>query len=115
MKLIMMTAALMLGGTAVAQTTGETTTTTSTTTTTTAGQTVAPGNTSPETDARGIPVISAPAVAPPGYNQGARTLPPGSAIPTVTPPTPTAAGPLPPCTRTVTDRCTQTYERGRAR
>lgn len=79
------------------------------------GQTVAPGNTSPETDARGIRVISAPAEAPAGYNQGARTLPPGSAIPTVAPPTTTAAGPLPPCTRTVTDRCTQTYERGRAR
>jgi hypothetical protein len=79
------------------------------------GQTVAPGNTSPETDARGIRVISAPAEAPAGYNQGARTLPPGSAIPTVAAPTPTSAGPLPPCTRTVTDRCTQTYERGRAR
>ncbi|HLL30577.1 MAG TPA: hypothetical protein VK403_06245 [Allosphingosinicella sp.] len=133
-----MAAALMLGSAAVAQTTAEeddtdaaatqsTTTTSTTTTTTTApahdmstmgmaqGQTVAPGNTSPETDARGIPVISAPAVAPAGYNQGARTLPPGSAIPTVAPPAPTAAGPLPPCTRTVTDRCTQTYERGRAR
>jgi hypothetical protein len=36
-------------------------------------------------------------------------------MPTVASPTPTAAGPLPPCTRTVTDRCTQTYERGRAR
>jgi hypothetical protein len=79
------------------------------------GQTVAPGNTSPETDARGIRVISAPAEAPAGYNQGARTLPPGSPIPTVAAPTTTAAGPLPPCTRTVTDRCTQTYERGRAR
>jgi hypothetical protein len=79
------------------------------------GQTVAPGNTSPETDARGIRVISAPAEAPAGYNQGARTVPAGSAMPTVAAPTPTAAGQLPPCTRTVTDRCTQTYERGRAR
>ncbi len=112
MKLIMMAAALMLGGAAVAQTTEETTTTTTTTTT---GQTVAPGNTSPETDARGIPVISAPAEAPAGYNQPARTVPAGTPYPTVAPPTPTAAGPLPPCTRTVTDRCTQTYERGRAR
>ncbi|HEX8308939.1 MAG TPA: hypothetical protein VF645_11045 [Allosphingosinicella sp.] len=79
------------------------------------GQTVAAGNGSPETDARGIRVLSAPAEAPAGYNQGARTVPAGSAMPTVAPPTPTAAGPLPPCTRTVTDRCTQTYERGRAR
>ena len=108
MKLIMTAAALMLGGAAVAQTTEEATTTSAT-------QTVAPGNTSPETDARGIPVISAPAEAPAGYNQGARTVPAGTPYPTVAPPTPTAAGPLPPCTRTVTDRCTQTYERGRAR
>jgi hypothetical protein len=79
------------------------------------GQTVAPGNGSPETDARGIRVISAPATAPAGYNEGARTVPAGSPMPTVAAPAPTAAGPLPPCTRTVTDRCTQTYERGRAR
>lgn len=103
MKLIMMAAALMLGGTAVAQTTTGT------------GQTVAPGNTSPETDARGIPVISAPAEAPPGYNQPVQQVPAGTPLPTVARPTPTVAGPLPPCTRTVTDRCTQTYERGRAR
>jgi hypothetical protein len=126
MKLIMMAAALMLGGAAVAQTTEEETDTTTTETTTTApapgnmstmrtGQTVAPGNSSPETDARGIPVISAPAEAPTGYNQPARTVPAGTPMPTVAAPTPTAAGPLPPCTRIVTDRCTQTYERGRAR
>jgi hypothetical protein len=110
MKLIMMAAALMLGGAAVAQTTEETTATT-----TAAGQTVAPGNTSPETDARGIPVISDPATAPAGYNQPAQQVPAGTPLPTVARPTPTAAGALPPCTRTVTDRCTQTYERGRAR
>ncbi|HEX8482804.1 MAG TPA: hypothetical protein VF650_12955 [Allosphingosinicella sp.] len=137
MKLIIMAAALMLGSAAVAQTTSEeeadttttteTSTTDTTTTTTTAaqpgsmspmstgGQTVAPGNTSPETDARGIRVISAPAQAPAGYNQPAQLLAPGAAMPTVAAPTPSAAGPLPPCSRTVTDRCTQTYERGRAR
>ncbi|HEU0099594.1 MAG TPA: hypothetical protein VFQ67_12570 [Allosphingosinicella sp.] len=142
MKFILMAAALTLGGAAVAQSTEEETeTTTEATTTQTApepdattsippaaaapapgnmstmrtGQTVAPGNTSPETDARGIPVVSAPAEAPAGYNEPARTVPAGSPMPTVAPPTPTAAGPLPPCTRTVTDRCTQTYERGRAR
>lgn len=148
MKLIMMAAALMLGGAAVAQSTEEETDTTTTTETateptpapdattsipppataapapapgnmstmrTSAPQTVAPGNTSPETDARGIAVISASAEAPAGYNQPAQMVPAGTPMPTVAPPTPTAAGPLPPCTRTVTDRCTQTYERGRAR
>jgi hypothetical protein len=106
MKLIIMAAALSLGAPPVAQTT---------TTEMTTGQTVAPGNTSPELDARGIPVISAPAAAPAGYNQPAQTVPAGTPMPTVAAPTPTSAGPLPPCTRTVTDRCTQTYERGRAR
>ncbi|HYI40597.1 MAG TPA: hypothetical protein VE053_09790 [Allosphingosinicella sp.] len=79
------------------------------------GQAVAAGNTAPETDARGIRVVSDPATAPAGYNEGARTVPAGSPMTTVAAPTPTASGPLPPCTRTVTDRCTQTYERGRAR
>jgi hypothetical protein len=145
MKFIMMAAALMLGGAAVAQTTEEETdaATTETSTETTpapdattsipppamaapapgnmstmnmgAPQTVAAGNTAPETDARGIKVISDAATAPAGYNQPAHTVPVGSPMPTVAPPTPTASGPLPPCTRTVTDRCTQTYERGRAR
>ena len=117
MKLIIMAGALMLGGAAVAQTTDTTTTTTTTTTApmATTGQTVAPDNSAPERDARGIPVISAPATAPAGYNQGTQTVPAGTPMPTVAAPTPTSAGPLPPCTRTVTDRCTQTYERGRAR
>jgi hypothetical protein len=97
MKLIIMAAALMLGGTAVAQTT------------------VAPDNSAPERDARGIAVISEPASAPAGYNQAPQTFPAGTPAPTVAAPTPTSSGPLPPCTRTVTDRCTQTYERGRAR
>lgn len=110
MKLIIMAAALTLGGAAAAQTTDMTTSTTMAT-----GQTVAPDNSAPERDARGIAVISAPATAPTGYNQGAQTVPAGTPPPTVAAPTPTASGPLPPCTRTVTDRCTQTYERGRAR
>ena len=97
MKLIVMAAALSLGAAAGAQTT------------------VAPDNSAPERDARGIPVVSAPATAPAGYNQPPQTVPAGTPAPTVAPPTPTSAGPLPPCTRTVTDRCTQTYERGRAR
>lgn len=97
MKLLLIAAALTLGGSAAAQTT------------------VAPDNSAPERDARGIPVISDPATAPAGYNQPPQMVPAGTPAPTVAPPTPTSAGPLPPCTRTVTDRCTQTYERGRAR
>ena len=97
MKLAIMAAALTLGSAAAAQTT------------------VAPDNSAPELDARGIPVVSAPATAPAGYNQPPQTVPAGTPAPTVAPPATTSAGPLPPCTRTVTDRCTQTYERGRAR
>jgi hypothetical protein len=96
-KIVILTAALMLGGAAVAQTP------------------VAPDNSAPERDARGIAVVSDPASAPAGYNQPPQTVPAGTPAPTVAAPTPTSAGPLPPCTRTVTDRCTQTYERGRAR
>jgi hypothetical protein len=115
MKLIIIAAALTLGAAAAAQTTEETTATT-TTPTATAGQTVAPDNSAPELDARGIPVISAPATAPAGYNEPPRTVPAGTPAPAMGPaPTMGSAGPLPPCTRTVTDRCTQTYERGRAR
>ena len=67
----------------------------------------------PATDARGIPVVSAPATAPAGWN-----APPGSpnTAPASASPAPMgAAMDLPPCSRTVTDRCVQTYERGRAR
>jgi hypothetical protein len=110
MKLILMAAALTLGTAAAAQTTD----TEMSTTMANGGQTVAPDNSAPERDARGIAVVSAPAMAPAGYNQPAQQVPAGTA-----PPAPTAsmgsAGPLPPCTRTVTDHCTQTYERGRSR
>jgi hypothetical protein len=74
------------------------------------GSTVAPANSAPERDARGIPVVSAPATAPAGWN-----VPYGSGTPA---PAGQAAAPmgaatdLPPCSRTVTDRCVQTYERG---
>ncbi len=138
MKFIMLTAALMLGGAAVAQTMedepaamSETPTETMPTEpmpapdattsvppppmTTMPPQMVAPGNTSPETDARGIRVVSDAAMAPAGYNQPAQMVPAGTPMRTVAAATPTSAGPLPPCTRTVTDRCTQTYERGRAK
>ena len=74
-------------------------------------QTVAPGNTAVERDARGIPVVSAPATAPAGWNQplgsGTGMAPAGQPAASMG-----AAADLPPCSRTVTDRCTQTYERG---
>ena len=70
--------------------------------------------TSTGTDARGIPVVSAPATAPTGANQTV-TVPPGATV-TVNPNqssafTPVAAsGDVPACSKTVTDHCTQTYE-----
>jgi len=67
----------------------------------------------PARDARGIPVISDPATVPAGFNH-----PVGMGGPTAgpTPPLPTqpAAESYPPCSRTVTDNCVQTYERGRS-
>jgi hypothetical protein len=73
------------------------------------GQTVAPGNQAPKRDARGIPVISAPAQSPAGFNQPPGT--PGAAPASSPAPSQGNAGPLPPCSRRVTDNCTQTYER----
>jgi hypothetical protein len=71
---------------------------------------VPPGNSAPERDARGIPVVSAPASAPAGWNQ---PLGSGTATAAGQPaPAMGAATDLPPCSRTVTDRCVQTYERG---
>ncbi|HEX9931583.1 MAG TPA: hypothetical protein VGB08_01940 [Allosphingosinicella sp.] len=108
MKSILFGAALLLGTAALAQPT------TTPSTTQGAGGTVAPGNTNPETDARGIAVISAPAVAPAGWNQplgsGTGTAPANQPAASMG-----AASDLPPCSRTVTDRCVQTYERGARR
>src|SRR5436305_15129814 len=104
MRSVMFAAALLLGTAAYAQDT------TGTAQGTTAGGTiVAPSNAAPKRDARGVPVISAEATAPAGYNvpPGA----PGAAPASGTAPTMGSAGDLPPCTRKVTDHCTQTYER----
>ncbi len=94
MKYLAFAAALMIGGTAVAQTT------------TTAA---------PERDARGIPVVSSPAEAPAGANQAP---PPGAAVPAPNQQAVFAAKPAaadyPACSRTVTDGCVQSYERGRS-
>lgn len=76
-------------------------------------QVVQPSNADPERDARGIAVISAPAVAPAGWNGV-----PASAVggPELDPATGEAAAAesYPACSATVTDRCLQTYERGRS-
>ncbi|MEA3065562.1 MAG: hypothetical protein QOJ27_2014 [Sphingomonadales bacterium] len=79
---------------------------------------VQPSNAAPERDARGIPVISDPAVVPAGYNgtTGTGTGVGGPMVDPVTGAAVTGAEKThPPCTRTVTDNCVQTYERGRRR
>jgi hypothetical protein len=100
-KMIGFIAALTIGGTALAQTAGT--------------QTSAPGNAAPELDARGIPVVSDPAEVPAGANEatpiapGAVYTPRGDQRTVFTPRA--ASETYPPCTRTVTDNCVQTYER----
>ena len=101
MKSIVIAAAVLLGTTAYAQDTGQGSMA--------AGPTSAPSNAAPERDARGIPVISAEATAPAGWNQAPGT--PGAAPASQPAPTMGNAGDLPPCSRKVTDHCTQTYER----
>jgi hypothetical protein len=83
------------------------------------GQPVAPGNNAPERDARGIPVISDPAQAPPGTNQMLQVAPGSVYVPN--PNQAAAFAPQPAtetyqaCSRTVTDNCVQTYEGGSRR
>jgi hypothetical protein len=83
------------------------------------GTPVEPGNTKPERDARGIPVISDPATAPAGANQMVSAAP-GSQV--VANPNQgqvfasmAATGSYPACSRTVTDHCAQKYEHSRRR
>jgi hypothetical protein len=77
---------------------------------------VQPSNANPEHDARGIPVISDPAVVPAGFNGTAGTGVGGPLVDPATGATVTGAeASHPACTRTVTDNCVQTYERGRRR
>jgi hypothetical protein len=105
MKSVMIAAALLVGTAAYAQDTTGTAQGTMA-----GGTTVAPSNAAPKRDARGVPVISAEATAPAGYNQPPG--PPGPVAPASGPaPSMGSAGDLPPCTRKVTDHCTQTYER----
>lgn len=110
MKSVILATAILFAGTAAAQTYGTTQTTTTTTATSQVSQ---PNNTNPELDARGIPVVSDPATVPAGFNN-----PPGMGGPLAdasSPPAPMAPdASYPPCSRTVTDNCVQTYERGRS-
>ncbi|HYD12321.1 MAG TPA: hypothetical protein VEC11_05700 [Allosphingosinicella sp.] len=99
MKAIFAAAALFTAGAAIAQDSPPTP--------------VAPSNSAPERDARGIPVVSDPATAPAGTNA---PVPAGPlALPTTDQraafATQPSTGEKPPCSRTVTDNCTQTYER----
>jgi hypothetical protein len=103
MKSVMIAAALLVGTAAYAQDTTGTAQGTMA-----GGTTVAPSNAAPKRDARGVPVVSAEATAPAGYNQPPTTGPVPAAGPA---PSMGSAGDLPPCTRKVTDHCTQTYER----
>lgn len=100
MKLVLFAAALTLSGAAGAQVTN----------------TRVVDGSPPERDARGIPVVSAPAAVPSGANQrvpvaaGQQVVPsPNQAQVFSTQP---AARDYPPCTREVTDGCVQSYERG---
>ncbi len=95
MKSVLFATAILFAGAAAAQTVSQ------------------PSNASPELDARGIPVISDPATVPAGFN-----APPGMGGPMVDASQPPAPQPAtenyPACSRTVTDNCVQTYERGRS-
>lgn len=71
-----------------------------------AGQTVQPGNENPERDARGIAVVSDPAFVPAGWNGSSSSAMGGPAE---------GSDSYPACSASVTDNCTQTYERGRSK
>jgi len=97
MKLaIFAAAALAIGAAGQAQTTSDTST--------------------PERDARGIPVVSQPATAPSGANQAVAVQPGAQVVPAPNQQavfsTQQSSKEYPPCTREVTDGCVQTYERG---
>lgn len=75
-------------------------------------QVIQPSNADPERDARGIAVISAAAIAPPGWNGVPAAAMGGPELDAVTGET-IAPDSYPACTATVTDKCLQTYEVGR--
>lgn len=89
------------------------------------GQAEAFASDAPKRDARGIPVVSNPATPPAGFNGdatarscitcggtgGTTTSVPTTSGGTVPKGSPMVTVNYPPCTRTVTDGCVQTYER----
>ena len=106
MKTLLFAAALSVSGIALAQSTTNQDTNTTATTAQPSGETV--DDPSQSTGPQGITQQgtdpNGQATAPAGTNQGMQT---GSGMGSQP-----AAGNYPPCSRTVTDRCTQTYERG---
>lgn len=98
----------------------ETVTTTHTTTSHTmpttfaaSGAVVQPSNANPERDARGIAVISDPAVVPAGWNGTVSTGMGGPLVDPLTGETIDADDEsYPACTASITDNCIQTYEVG---
>jgi hypothetical protein len=104
MKFVIFAAALLAGGSALAQTMPEPAPGAGTVTS-------APGNSAPERDARGIPVVSDPADVPAGFNQPAQVGGTGVS-PEARPAPQPATETYPACSRTVTDNCVQAYERG---
>ena len=118
MKIALFAAALLASTAAYAQTTDTTMTqppvATPAPADTATSPVVMPDNSAPRTDNLGNTVISQPAVAPPGFNQAPGMNGVGGPyVDPSQPPAPTAAtGDYPPCSATVTDHCTQTYERG---
>ena len=77
------------------------------------GALVQPSNSNPERDARGIAVLSDPAVAPAGWNGTAATAMGGPLLDPVSGEPVGTEESYPACTATVTDNCLQTYEKGR--
>ena len=114
MRHALFAAALLMSSAAIAQTTTPDPATTPPPAGSATSPVVMPDNTAPRVDNLGNPVISAPAVAPPGFNQAPGMNGVGGPyVDPSAPPAPQAAtGDYPPCSRTVTDHCTQTYERG---
>lgn len=114
MKTAIFAAAMMMGGAAAAQTTGTDPVFPNTPEPLSAAELAQPSNANPELDARGIPVISQPAVVPDGWNGTAYT---GVGGPEVDPVTGEmiqgADDTYPICTAEITDNCVQAYEVGR--
>ena len=112
MRIAAFAVALLMSGAAVAQTThtGQHTGATMPA----SGALVQPSNANPERDARGIAVISDPALVPAGWNGTAGTAVGGPMVDPATGATMGAEASHPPCTASRTDNCVQTYERGRS-